>query len=230
MQSTSQPKQKKHCHKHLIWKILAVLLILAILAIALMSYFKGNVIPIVMNLSEATVRTMGVNAINTATNQVLQQQLDYNEFVTIDKDKEGNIQAVQANTVAINKLGRQLANVSQAEIEKIKLTTIQLPLGAFTGSIVLSDYGPNIDIPLLPIGNVYSDFTSIFEEVGINQTRHCIYINLNTVISLVLPISSVPISITTSILVCENIIIGKVPDVYFDGNAGGSGLDLVPNK
>lgn len=215
-------------HKHLFIKALAIIILIILCVIGIMSYFKGNVLPVVLTLSEATVKAMAVNEINNATHIILDSEMKYEDFVTIVKDKEDNIQLVQANTVKINRLTRDLANLSQSNIEKIEQSTLQLPLGAFTGSLVLSDYGPDIDIPLLPVGNVQCDFSSVFEVVGINQTRHSIYINLNTVISLVLPASSVPVNITTSVLVCENIIIGKVPDVYLN-NGGNKGMfDLTP--
>ena len=72
------------------------------------------------------------------------------------------------------------------------------------------------------------DFVSCFEEVGINQTKHSIYINANTTISIVLPVASVPVTVSTAILVVENIIVGKVPSVYFENGGSGTALDLLP--
>lgn len=212
------------------YKIIAFITVVTICIISAISYFKGNVLPVILTLSEATVKGMAVNAINNATHIVIDSEMKYDDFVTIVRDKEDNIELVQANMVKINRLARDLANLSQSNIEKIGQTELFLPLGAFTGSLVLSDLGPEVSIPLLPIGNVLCDFASVFEEVGINQTRHSIYINVNAVVSLVLPISSVPINITTSVLICENIIIGEVPDFYFNNGGGNSIFDLVPNK
>ena len=123
---------------------------------------------------------------------------------------------------------RDLANLGQSNVEKIEAKSVSLPLGAFTGSLMLSDVGPDVELPLLPIGTVLCDFSSIFEEVGINQTRHSIYININTTIALVLPISSVPVNITTVVLVCDNIIIGEVPEFYLNSGNNGGNLDLLP--
>ena len=126
-------------------------------------------------------------------------------------------------------LTRDLENLCQSNIEKIDHQSVQIPLGAFTGSVVLSDLGPPVNIALLPIGSVQCDFTSFFEQVGINQTRHSIYVNIKTTISLVLPISSVPVNISTAILVCENIIVGEVPQFYFNGSNSYGKLHLSPN-
>ncbi len=214
--------------KYLLTKIIAFFIVLTICIVGCISYFKGNVLPLVITLSEATVKGLAINAINNAAHMVLDSEMSYEDFVTITKDKDDKIQMIQANTVKINRLTRDLANLGQANIEKIEATTVSLPLGAFTGSVVLSDLGPDVKIPLLPIGTVICDFSSIFEEVGINQTRHSIFININTTISLVLPVSSVPVNITTAILVCDNIIVGEVPNFYFNNGGNGDNLDLTP--
>jgi|MucameStandDraft_1065616.scaffolds.fasta_scaffold00033_139 sporulation protein YunB len=193
-----------------------------------MSYFKGNILPVISTMSEATVRALAVNAINNASHTVIDESIDYSELVKIDKDENGNINLIQANTVRINRLARDLANMSEKNIEEIKEQTIELPIGAFTGSAVLSGVGPVVNVSLLPIGNVTCDFVSSFDDVGINQTKHSIYIYINTTISIVLPVSSVPVSVSTSILVVENIIVGKVPDVYLNMSSNSTPINLVP--
>lgn len=218
-------KSKK---KRRLIKFLIVAVVFAIAAASIFSYFKGNVMPVVLTMSEATVKALAVNAINNATQMVMEEKMSYEDFVTITKDSAERVELVQLNTVKINRLTRDLANLCQVNIEQIESQTIKLPLGAFTGSVVLSGFGPELDIALMPIGSVMCDFVSIFEEVGINQTRHSIYININTTISLVLPVSSVPVNTCTSVLVCDNIIVGEVPDVYFNGKYGQKGLDLLP--
>ena len=213
---------------YILTKFLVFIILLAFCIVGCISYFKGNVLPLVITMSEATVKGLAINAINNAAHMVLDSEMNYADFVTITKDKDDNIQMIQANTVKINRLTRDLANLGQANVEKIGATTVTLQLGAFTGSVVLSDMGPDIEIPLLPIGTVVCDFSSVFEEVGINQTRHSIFININTTISLVLPVSSVPVNITTVILVCDNIIIGEVPEFYLNSGINGGNLDLSP--
>ncbi len=214
--------------RKILLKLLIIAVIFVIAAVSLMSYFKGNILPVISTMSEATVRALAVNAINNASHTVIDESIDYSELVKIDKDENGNINLIQANTVRINRLARDLANMSEKNIEEIKEQTIELPIGAFTGSAVLSGVGPVVNVSLLPIGNVTCDFVSSFDDVGINQTKHSIYIYINTTISIVLPVSSVPVSVSTSILVVENIIVGKVPDVYLNMSSNSTPINLVP--
>lgn len=200
-----------------------------LIAVGVIAYIRGNVMPAILTMSEASVKVMAVNAINNAAHIVIDSEMSYDDFVIIQKDTEGKIQFVQANTTKINRLTRDLANLCQSNIEKIEQQSVQIPLGAFTGSVVLSDFGPPVNIALLPIGSVQCDFTSFFEQVGINQTRHSIYVNIKTTISLVLPILSVPVNISTAILIFENIIVGEVPEFYFNGGGSFGKLNLAPN-
>lgn len=215
--------------RHILLKIFAVFILIAVLVVVLLAYVRGNIMPAILTMSEASVKVMAVNAINNAAHIVVDSEIDYEDFVIIQKDNNDKIQFVQANTIKINRLTRDLANLCQSNIEKIEAQSVQIPLGAFTGSVVLSDMGPPVNIALLPIGSVQCDFTSFFEQVGINQTRHSIYINIKTTISLVLPISSVPVNISTAILVCENIIVGEVPEFYFNGSGSHGKLNLSPS-
>ena len=214
-------------HKILL-KLIIIILIVAVGLAMLFSYFKSNILPIISTMSEATVRTLAVRAINNAAHIVLDTSDNYEDLVNIIRDNEGNICLIESNTAKINALSRNLANLAEKNVENIQEQTVSVPLGAFTGSVVLAGIGPTVDVELLPIGSVVCDFVSNFEEVGINQTKHSIYINANTTVSIILPVSSVPVTVSTSILVVENIIIGKVPEFYL-GSAGDSGhLELVP--
>ena len=215
--------------RYFLLKFFIVIVIIVLLFVGLLAYVRGNIMPAILTMSEASVKVMAVNAINNAAHMVVDSELSYDDFVIIQKDSNEKIQFVQANTIKINRLTRDLANLCQSNIEKIGHQSVQIPLGAFTGSVVLSDLGPPVNIALLPIGSVQCDFTSFFVFVGINQTRHSIYVNIKTTISLVLPISSVPVNISTAILVCENVIVGEVPQFYFNGNGSYGKLKLSPS-
>lgn len=212
-----------------ILKFFIIIVLIVILVVSLITYIRGNIMPAILTMSEAEVKVMAVNAINNAAHMVIDSDMQYDDFVIIQKDANDKIQFVQSNTIKINRLTRDLANLCQSNIEKIEQHYVQIPLGAFTGSVILSDFGPPVNIALLPIGSVQCDFTSFFEQVGINQTRHSIYVNIKTTISLVLPISSVPVNISTAILVCENVIVGEVPEFYFNGSGSFGKLHLSPS-
>ena len=72
------------------------------------------------------------------------------------------------------------------------------------------------------------DFTSTFESVGINQTKHSIYLNVIADISIVMPSRTENFAVPTEILVGESVIVGQVPDAYLQSDIFGSKLNLSP--
>ena len=70
--------------RKILLKLLIIAVIFIIAAVSLMSYFKGNILPVISTMSEATVRALAVNAINNASHTVIDESIDYSELVKID--------------------------------------------------------------------------------------------------------------------------------------------------
>lgn len=118
----------------------------------------------------------------------------------------------------INYLARELSTKAQILLDQMGGAGVKVALGAFTGLDVFTQFGPDVTLRMMPIGSVITSFTSTFESAGINQTKHSIFIDVNTSISVILPTSSKRLHFVTSALVCESIIVGKVPIVYLDNS------------
>jgi len=121
-----------------------------------------------------------------------------------------------------------LTREAQVNMEQIGVDGFGIPIGTFTGMPILVGRGPDVNIRLMPIGSVYSNFISQFVTAGINQTNHRIYLNIETKVSLILPVVHKTISSVANIMICESIIIGKVPDTYLNSNNLDEMLNLVP--
>ena len=103
----------------------------------------------------------------------------------------------------------------------------EVPATAMTGSMLLAQFGKKIEVELMPVGNVDCDFASRFEQAGINQTKHSLYIDIKARVQMILPLYVRDVDIRTSYMVCESIIVGKVPEFYLGGSANFDMLDLV---
>ncbi len=215
-------------HRRKILKFFFILLLITIIVFSFAYYTGKAVTPIVESMGEAQVRAITISAINNAIQMVIEDQLDYKEFVDITFDENNDVAMIQLNFVKINRLARDLANMSEANIHTVNSQTIDIPLGAFTGSALLAAYGPPIQVGLLPIGSVLCNYVSSFQEVGINQTIHRLYIDIETVICIVLPLSELPLKINMMVLIVENIIVGNIPETYIRANTQLDALDLVP--
>ena len=65
---------------------------------------------------------------------------------------------------------------------------------------------------------VATDFKSEFVSAGINQVRHRIYLEVLTNVSVVAPLITKEMSVTTNISIAETILVGDVPDSFFSLN------------
>ncbi len=209
-------------------KLIIFLMVVIIFFTVIAIYFSKNVKPIVLDYSQATVRALGVNAVNQAAIIVINDELKYEDLFTIEFDNNNKVSMIKANSPAINVLARNMASVTQNNLKSIGVQELGIPLGTFTGINLLTGHGPDITIKIMPVGNVLCDFKSQFIQAGINQTVHKIYIDVLIDISIILPIDDVNVSVNTEILVCENLIIGEIPDVFL--NMGDKIFDLVPTR
>lgn len=202
--------------------ISAVLLLLIIVILHIMI----NVNPIIEQVSEKEVKALATTAVNSACDEVVATYL-VNDMIDYIMDDSGNLQMVSTNTATMNAISRKAIEASQTKIATLGKQGVPIPLGSLSGITFLSGQGPNVYIKVFPIGSVNASFSSEFISSGINQTRHKIILNVYADIRVVMPGASNVVKTETQILLCENLIIGKVPDTYFDMHSL-SGLDLVP--
>ena len=66
------------------------------------------------------------------------------------------------------------------------------------------------------MGNVQTDLKSEFISQGINQTLHRVYLQIDCEISILTPFDNLTKRITNQILIAENIIVGHIPDTYYN--------------
>ena len=180
--------------------------------------------PIIFNLCEARVDALATTALSDAIFDVLSDNhVDYSDLVEIKYDSQNRVSSISSNIEPMNYIAREISTKAQVYLDEIGECGVDVNLGAFTGLEIFMNVGPKIYIGTTPIGSVITVFNSVFESVGINQTRHSISVDVNASISIVLPTSSKKMNLVTSMLVCENVIIGEVPSVYFSSDLKSSG-------
>ena len=91
-----------------------------------------------------------------------------------------------------------------------------MPSGSFTGINLLAGRGPGIKIRISSIGNVETDLRSEFTAQGINQTLHRIYLQVKCQVSILTPFEDITRDITNQVLIMENVIVGTIPDTYYN--------------
>lgn len=76
--------------------------------------------------------------------------------------------------------------------------------------------GPNINIQVIPTGNIITEIKNEFESKGINQTVYRIYLELTSKVSIVSEYKTINEEIVNQVLLVETVIVGEVPQSYYN--------------
>ena len=192
-------------------------------------FFSYNVNPIIRKVSEEKVRELSTTAVNNAAAEVIADSgIDYENILEITKNAQNEIELLRVNTLLLNSMARKIVTLSQSNISGMGAQGIAIPLGTLSGMTFLTGQGPEIKIKVYPVGAVSVSFASEFVEAGINQTRHKITLFVKTGVNVIMPGLNKTVNIVTEVALCENIIIGKVPDVYLRSNSIDEMMHLIP--
>ncbi|MDE6356893.1 MAG: sporulation protein YunB [Clostridia bacterium] len=206
------------------------LLISCLLIVGVLVYFQSNVTRVLISISEATIRSITTVAVNDAIYYTLNDAMRYEDLITIERDGAGNVTSITTDSLKINKIARDTAYLSQENLTKMSAEGIMVPIGALTGVEALAGFGSKINIKIIPISNVECRFVSKFTEAGINQTKHSLYLEIVSDISIIMPSKSTNLASTIEVLICESVITGKIPDTYLQASVISSNGALVPKN
>lgn len=219
---------KKYCsvktkkrRRILIWLVVLFFVFLIV-------FILSNVTKVLKSIAEASMRSITTVAVNDAIYYTLSDRVRYEGLVTVERDENGAILAITSNAFQINRIARDTAYMSQQNLMKMSEGGVSVPLGALTGIEVLAGFGPQLNVSIIPISNVECRFSSQFEEAGINQTKHSIYLEVIADISIIMPSGTSNFASLTEVLICESVLIGTVPDTYLQTDIFGNGYDLTP--
>ena len=146
-------------------RLLAGLLICAALGFALMRAF-ANLNGALLSLAEARAEQRALQQISLALDEVMHKSLDYEDFVDVHYDAEGEASMLSANTILMNRIAADAATAAQENIDTLADEGITLPLGSALGSGVFSGKGPRLRFEILPVGTVKTAFVTEFESAA----------------------------------------------------------------
>ena len=199
-------------------KIIMVIIAIFVLFNSILYFFDKNILPAVLAIGEEKLKREATTIINETALDIYSKDFNYNDMIVTEKDNEGSITMLRADTVKLNYLSAKLVLASNDKIDKLSEVGLKVPLGYMTKNLVFYNLGPKINVDMTQIGNITSSYESVFESAGINQTRHKIYLNVNMKMKLIVPLNSRDVEIATQIPISETIIVGKIPNTAIDLN------------
>ena len=85
----------------------------AVLSCVLIFIMERNLKPILLNTAESRVRSVALEAINSAI-AVNLSDVHYDDLITVERDSIGRVVLLQANTINMNRISTQTAIVRTA--------------------------------------------------------------------------------------------------------------------
>lgn len=158
---------------------------------------------------------LSVNSVCDAVNSALEKlDYNYNDIAKIVYADDGTVQAIETDSLKINRIKSDITKSVQQEIAKVYDNEIDIPLGAFTNITVLSNAGPPITLSFNLTGSFSSEIVSTFEQSGLNQTVHHIKLMLTSKIMTTSLDYSGNITFTTDYEIAQSVIVGRIPNTY----------------
>ena len=207
---------------------IAKIFIIMVIAFSTVKIVLDAISPIFNALCEDKAKSIATIISNNEATNVMKDHT-YDELFTIEKDNDGNITMIKSNIIPINEIISDVAVKIQNSINKRGSENIKISIGSFTGSKLLSGRGPGIPIKISSIGNVETDLRSEFSAQGINQTLHRVYLQVDCEVSVLTPYNTISEKVSNQVLLIENVIVGKIPNTYYnlDGIDSSNVLDII---
>ena len=179
-----------------------------------------------LEIAQSKAQLKTVEMINNVVNEKVVGETDYTSIVNVHTDEQGKIVMVQPNTIELNRIMSRTVGEVAHSLGDMEGERIDIPIGQLTGSLILAGYGPRLKVRVIPTGQVQVNVQNKFEQAGINQSRHLIYLMINTNLRIAVPFMDRDVKVTTTIPLAETIIVGEVPETYV--NFTGSPGELYP--
>lgn len=185
----------------------------------LLLLIDARIRPIVKN-SAASVINVGITQIinKTVINTLYDISPEYSDIVEVVYGPDGNITYLSLNNTKANMLKSVISKSITEAISKDEARLMRIPWGTLTGIALLSGRGRFINIKITEFSYALIDIRSEFSAAGINQTRHSIILDITIKAHGYVAITHVSTQVQTSLIVAETIIIGDVPNSYFNFN------------
>lgn len=203
--------------------------IIILTAIITFRALLGAINPILNRLCMDEAKNIATKISNEQASLIM-NKYKYEDIITIVRDDNGNIKMLQTNIKSVNELTSDIPNNIVSALKSEENSNISIYLGSILGLKILSAQGPKINVRIANVGNVETSLESQFVEQGINQTLHRIYLEIVCEVSILTPYDTISEKITNQVLIAESVIVGNVPDAYYNiqtNDSVGDSLTLV---
>ena len=197
-------------------QIFRFICLVVVICVVLFAIFRIRYRDVIRTLSQTQVRNSTSDLINDAIDRQIETgNIQYDRIVYFEKDLEGRITALKTNMSEVNRLKTDILNIINDEILTLDTSDIGIPLGSLFFPELLSGRGPVIPVSIISIRNSDASFESRFTEAGINQTLQQLTMTVSVDVAILVLGATELFTVTSQVVVAETIIVGQVPDTFF---------------
>lgn len=124
------------------WKI--KLIVIVIIVFTIWEGITALATPTLIALCKVKSQSLATSISGKVVQEVM-NGLGYLDLVTLDRDEKGNILALRANVIEMNKLSSKINNMIQEEYSHLDDMYVKIPIGNFTGNELLARSWPTTD-------------------------------------------------------------------------------------
>lgn len=196
-------------------KKIIVFLVMLFLLILVVVYSLFRLYPVIYAQADARAKNIALEIISDSVADTIKEKgTEYYDLVEIQRDKEGNVASLSSRVESINLFKSGVSKRILEKISDVSSREFGIPLGNLSGNVFLSGRGPALKVRIIEATCAQSEITSLFEEAGINQTRHILKIEIKIRMQIVVLTSRHTVETSDSIVIADTVIVGKVPDGY----------------
>ncbi|GAB7388804.1 sporulation protein YunB [Bacillaceae bacterium] len=199
------------------------------MSVGMLYYVEVRIQPVLEEYALTKVKQIASQGINDALSKKIVEGSDFRELVVFDKDKDGKIRSILFNYNEYARVVSQAMARVQNYFNEVERLTVSVPLGQAMDSSILATFGPDVPVTFVPVGSVFADIKRKSEAIGINMVVTTVYVEITAEVKMVIPFATEPAKVRTEFPLTHILIVGDIPQFYYDGNGNPIG-NYDPNN
>ena len=196
-------------------RILTIFIVITLLCSTFL-WIDNELRPTLYIIAENKINRHATTIISRTVENIIKEQGQEALRVHTILDERGKVILVQPDTTQYNAITAAITNNIETELSALADIPINIPLGQLSKISFLAGRGPEIPIYMKPTGKIIVRPQNQFEHIGINQTKHSMYIDIMIEIRIIIPFTEETTTVQTTIPLTEYIVVGDVPQTYVE--------------
>lgn len=196
-------------------RLIGVLIAMMIAMVTTFIWVEHELKPAMFVLAENKINRIATRTAGQVIEKVMQEE-NQAPLIHTTVNEQGKVVLIQPDTVRFNMITARITEEMGNRLEQLQDVPIIVPLGQIWGNSLIANYGPQIPIYMKPTGSIDIRTQDRYEHVGINQTKHRMYLDVEINIRIAVPFDEKITTVKTAVPLAEYVIVGDVPTTYVE--------------